>query len=333
VSEKVLLTGATGFIGGHLAERLVGNGRPVRCLVRAGSDTSRLRELDVELVVADLRKPRSVAAAVEGCTQVLHCAALVSDWATVEEIRAANVVGTGNLLDAAVAAGVARLIHFSSTDVYGHPGARQLDEAYRPTGFANWYAQSKWEAEQKVREACEHHGLGAVIVRPATVYGPGSTDVVGEIARALRGGHMLLIDGGQHLAGLCFVENLIDAALVALDHGGAPGQAFNVSDGLPVTWRGFTDDLAEGLGCRPARWSIPYKPAAMIGHSLELAYRLLRRRTGMSTPPLLSRQAVQVLGVDQDFSTRRARELLGWEPRVGYREGLEATLGWLRAAR
>jgi nucleoside-diphosphate-sugar epimerase len=171
-----------------------------------------------------------------------------------------------------------------------------------------------------------------VIVRPATVYGPGSTDVVGAIAAALRGGHMLLIDGGRHLAGLCYVENLIDAALLALDRG-APGQAFNVSDGLAVTWRGFTDDLAAGLGYRPARWSIPYRPAAAIGRSLEQGYRLLRRGTGLSIAPLLSRQAVQVLGVDQDFSTRRARELLGWEPRVGYREGLEATVGWLRSAR
>ena len=123
-----------------------------------------------------------------------------------------------------------------------------------------------------------------MILRPATVYGPGSTDVVGEIARAIRGRHMLLVDRGRAVAGLCYVENLIDAALLALRHEAAPGQAFNVSDGLDVTWRQFTDGLAEGLGCPQVRWSLPYWLANGLGFSLEHGYRLLRRATGLSTP-------------------------------------------------
>ena len=116
-----------------------------------------------------------------------------------------------------------------------------------------------------------------MILRPATVYGPGSIDVVGEIARAIRGRTMLLIDGGRAVAGLCYVENLMDAALLALGHAAAPGQAFNVTDGLEVTWREFTDGLAEGLGCPGVRWSIPYPIASAVGFSLEQGYRLARR--------------------------------------------------------
>jgi nucleoside-diphosphate-sugar epimerase len=172
--------------------------------------------------------------------------------------------------------------------------------------------------------------LETVVLRPATVYGPGSADVVGEIARAIRGGHMLLVDGGRTPAGLCYVENLTDAALLALRHEAAPGHAFNVSDGVGVTWKQFTDDLAEGLGCAGARWSLPYRLANGIGFSLEHGYRLLRRATGLSAPPLLSRQAVQVLGKSQEFTNRKLRELLGWEPRVDYAAGLAATLAWLR---
>jgi nucleoside-diphosphate-sugar epimerase len=85
-----------------------------------------------------------------------------------------------------------------------------------------------------------------------------------------------------------------------------------------------------GLGCRPPRWSLPYPAAAAIGAGFEHGYRALRRATGVTLPPLLSRQAVHVLGIDQDFSNRRAREVLGWEPRVSYAEGMEATLAWLR---
>ncbi len=327
--ELCLITGATGFIGGRLAARLVHEGYPVRCLARASSDTSRLQELDVEIVVGDLTDAGSLARAVAGCHYVCHCGALVSDWATTEEIASTNVGGTRDLLAACVGASVGRFLHFSTTDVYGHPDRRAVDETYTPTRFRNWYAQTKLDAELELRRIEGTTSLEAVILRPATVYGPGSKDVIGEIARAIRGGHMLLIDAGRAIAGLCYVENLLDAALIALRHQAAPGEAFNVSDGLGVTWRQLVDDLAAGLGYPRVRWSMPYRLAIAIGFTLEHGYRSLRRATGVSAPALLSRQAVQVLGRDQDFSNRKLAETLGWEPRVGYAEGLDATLAWL----
>ena len=326
-----LITGASGFIGGRLAERLVTDGYAVRCLVRASSDTVQLDELDVEIAVGDLTSAPSLARAVEGCRYVFHCGALVTDWATTEEISRTNVAGTRSLLEASVGASVKRFIHISSTDVYGYPDDSEIDESYVATRFRNWYAQTKREAEAEVRRVAEGNALETVILRPATVYGPGSKEVVGEIARAIEARHMLLVDGGRAIAGLCYVENLIDAALLALGHDTAPGQAFNISDGLDITWKQFTDDLAEGLGCPQVRWSLPYWLANGIGFSLEHGYRLLRKATGLTLPPLLSRQAVQVLGKHQDFSNRRARETLGWTPRVDYATGLEATLAWLRA--
>jgi nucleoside-diphosphate-sugar epimerase len=146
----------------------------------------------------------------------------------------------------------------------------------------------------------------------------------------MRARSMLLVDGGRAIAGLCFIDNLIDAAVLALHHEAAPGKAFNISDGLDVTWRQFTDSLADGLGFSKVRWSLPYWVAHGVGFSLEHGYRLARRTTGLNAAPLLSRQAVQVLGTNQDFSNRTAREVLGWEPRVGYPAGLDATVDWLR---
>ncbi len=330
-SEEVcLVTGASGFIGGRLVRRLAGEGRAVRCLVRESSDSSALEALDVQIAVGDLADERSLARAVDGCSHVLHCGALVSDWATRQEIEQTNVAGTRRLLDACTGASVKRFVHFSTTDVYGHPDAADIDENYASRRFSNWYAQTKLQAEREVRCAAAEHRLQVVILRPATVYGPGSTDVVGEIARAIRARNMLLVDHGRAVAGLCYVENLVDAAVLALGHDGAPGQAFNVSDGLDVTWRQFTDGLAAGLDCRPVRWSMPYWMASGIGFSLEQGYRALRRTTGLSAAPLLSRQAVQVLGRNQDFSNRHVRETLGWEPGVGYAAGLSATVDWLR---
>jgi ornithine--oxo-acid transaminase len=325
-----LVTGATGFIGGCLARRLVDEGRPVRCLVRRSSDPSLLEQLGVELAVGDLTNARSLDRAVDGVGYVFHCGAVVSDWATTREITQTNVVGTRNLIEASIAASVRRFVHFSTTDVYGHPDAPAVDETYAATRFRNWYAQTKLDAEGELRREQAAHGLDVVVLRAATVYGPGSTNVVGEIARAIRSRSMLLIDGGRAIAGLCFIDNLIDAAVLALQHEAAPGQTFNISDGLDITWREFTDGLAEGLGYSKVRWSVPYWIAHGVGFSLEHGYRLMRKTTGMDAPPLLSRQAVQVLGRNQDFSNRTARELLGWEPRVDYSAGLEATIAWLR---
>jgi nucleoside-diphosphate-sugar epimerase len=328
--DVCLVTGATGFIGGHLVQRLAQEGYRVRCLARATSDTSLLDELGVEIAIGDLTSAPSLARAAEGCGYVVHCGALVSDWATAGEIARINVEGTRNLLEAAVDARVRRFVHFSSTDIYGYPGGTAIDESHDPTRFRNWYARTKLAAEAEVRRAEEAHGLDAVILRPATVFGPRSTNVIGEIAQAIRHGKMVLVDRGRAIAGLCYVDNLMDAAVVALRHEAARGQAFNVSDGLDITWKQFTADLATGLGCPEPRWSLPYWLASGIGFSLEQGYRLLRKTTGLTTRPLLSRQAVQVMGRDQDFSNRKARELLDWEPRVDYAVGLEATVSWLR---
>jgi nucleoside-diphosphate-sugar epimerase len=303
----VLVTGATGFIGGHLAQRLVGEGHRVRCLVRATSDTSLIDELGVELVVGDLADAASLAGIADGCEAVFHCGALVSDWATTAEIAAINVAGTRNVL--AAAAAVPRFVHLSTTDVHR---------------ASNWYARTKRAAEAEVRRV---RGDAAAVLRPATVYGPRSTEVIGEIAAAIRAGNMLLIDRGRAIAGLCYVDNLVDAAMLAVDRTGD----FDVTDGLDVTWRRLADDLAAGLGAPRVRWSLPYGLANGIGFTLEHAYRVLRRTTGVTTRPLLSRQAVYVLGRDQDFDNGKARALLGWEPRVGYAEGLRATLQWLSA--
>ncbi len=329
--QRCLITGASGFIGGRLAARLAGHGAFLRCLVRAGSDTSAISSLGVEAVVGDLRDRRSLEPAAEGCRYVFHCAALVTDWATKREIVETNVHGTRNLLAASRRANVERFVHLSTTDVYAHPGGSAIEESHAPRRFANWYAQTKREAEAALLlHAGGRHGIEAVILRPATVYGPGSVEVIGEIARAIGGGRMLLIDRGRALAGLCYVENLIDLAVIAAIHDDAPGSAFNVTDGLSVTWRQFTDDLAAGLGRPSPRLSMPYWLALAVGYAMEQGYRGLRRATGLRSAPLLSRQAVQVLGRNQDFSARRARELLGWAPRVGYPEGLRATLAWLQ---
>jgi nucleoside-diphosphate-sugar epimerase len=333
-TSRCLVTGATGFIGSHVVRRLVSEGRAVRCLARPTSDTSKLAGLDLEFVRGDLTDAAAVAGAAAGCDVVVHCGALVSDWAAVEEIRRINVGGTRNVLDAALAASARRVVHLSTTDVYGYPGGRNVDERQQPARFANWYAQSKREAEVEVRRLEGQVGPEVVILRPATVYGPGSKEVVGEMAKAIRRRQMLMIDGGRAIAGLVYIENVVDAVMLALGDKAsaekAASEVFNVTDGLDVTWKRFLADIAAGLGCAAPRWSLPHKVAGAVATTLEHGYRAVHSLTGLTSPALLSRQAVNVLGCDQDFSNLRIREALGWEPRVTYEAGLQDTVAWLR---
>ncbi|HEY1586271.1 MAG TPA: NAD-dependent epimerase/dehydratase family protein [Polyangia bacterium] len=229
-----LITGASGFIGGRLAERMARDGYTVRCLVRESSNTTALDSLGVELARGDLTDAASLARAVEGCRYVFHCGALVSDWAMKDEIIKINVVGTRSLLEASAAAAVRRFVHLSTTDVYGYPDEAATDETYVSTRFRNWYAQTKRDAEAEVRRAECERALEAVILRPATVYGPGSVEVVGEIASAIRRRNMLLIDHGRAIAGLCYVDNVVDAALLALGAANL-GLGFELRLRIPVT--------------------------------------------------------------------------------------------------
>ena len=221
-------------------------------------------------------------------------------------------------------------MQLSSSDVYGHPGSPAVAETQASAGFRNWYAQTKLEAEQAVSRAAAEHGLDTVVIRPASVYGPRAAEMVGEIGTAIKGGYMLLVDRGRAIAGLVYVDNLVDAIMLALRAPEARGETFNVTDGLPVTWKQYTDSLAAGIGAAPARLSLPFGVANGLGQTLEGGYRALRRSTGMRAPALLSRQSVHILGHDQDFSNDKARAVLGWTPRVGYDEGIATTVAWLR---
>jgi nucleoside-diphosphate-sugar epimerase len=330
-AEACLVTGATGFIGSHLVPRLVQDGYAVRCLVRDSADTTALERLGVELAPGRLEDPASLYRAVDGCDFVVHCGAMVSDWGTVEEIERVNVEGTRHLVEAAAKERVTRFVQISSSDVYGHPGSPAVREDLSSSAeFRNWYAQSKLEAEREVAGVASAHGLDTVVLRPATVYGPRALETVGKIGTAIKGGYMLLVDRGRAIAGLVYIDNLVDAILLALRHPDARGEAFNVTDGLPVTWKQYTDGLADAIGAGPARLSLPYGVANGVGHALEGGYRALRKSAGLHTTALLSRQAVQIMGHDQDFSNRKARDLLGWAPRVGYDEGMATTVAWLR---
>jgi nucleoside-diphosphate-sugar epimerase len=315
-----LVTGGSGFLGSHLIDALLARREPVRALVRRTSDIAHLKALGVELVYGDLIDPPSLRAAALGVDRVYHCAALAADWGSWEAFRAANVTGVRNLLQAALEAGVARFIHVSTTDVYGHPD-RPVDESapYRLRGWP--YGDTKIEGEGLVWAYHHGHGLPVTVVRSATF--------VLEIVALLRRGEMIHLGRRHRPAGLTYVTDAVDLVLRAAGSDRSVGQAYNAVDDSDVTWRQYVDRLAAIVGVPGPRVIVPYRLAYLAGWAMEAAYGALH----VETRPLLTRLIVEVFGTHQGFAADKARRELGWAPTVGFDEGMRRVEAWLRDVR
>lgn len=232
--HTVLVTGATGFVGFHVAEALARRGDTVRTLARAASDTKQLDALGVQVVRGDLTDPAALKAAVEGCDAVVNCAAKVGDWGPVDGYRAVNVEGLRNLLDAALGRPLHRFVHVSSLGVYEARHHYATDETEPlPDNHIDGYTQSKVEAERLALQYHRKQRVPVVILRPGFVYGPGDRTVLPRLAARLSEGSVIYIARGRYALNTTYVGNIADAVLLALD---APaeacvGEVFNITDG------------------------------------------------------------------------------------------------------
>jgi len=320
-----LVTGATGLIGGHLVETLMLRGEKVRALVRPTSRTQALRALGVDIRVGNLRDAPTLVVAADGVDRIFHCAALVSDWGLKAAFEEANVHGVRNILAAATRVKVSKFVFLSTSDIYGFPG-RPVSESERPSPRGFPYSDTTIAGEALVWKHYTRVGLPVCVIRPASVYGPRVQLLVTSIFRQLRRRRVVLIDKGEHVAGLTYVGNLVDALILAADNEASIGQAYNISDGSKVTWREYLNALADLAQIpRPTR-SRSHDFAYALA-SLWESYYTLRGRT--QRPPM-TRMLVELMGTDQDFPIDKARKELGYRPRVSFEEGMRHTTDWLR---
>ena len=245
---RALVTGASGFIGGKLAERLsLEWGLEVRAMVRDPEKAARLHHLPVTVETVDLLDTAGLRRITSGCDIVFHCAAVTSETGDWKLFHQANVKGTRNLVDAARQARISKFIHLSSVAVYGLDPPEMVDEALPCQLSGNPYADSKIGAEKEVWDAY-HRGLPTVIVRPTNVYGPDSYTWTIRPVELLRSGRMFLVDGGTGICNHLYIDNLVDALVLAAKSDTALGRAYQITDGHPVTWREFFGSYAEMMG-------------------------------------------------------------------------------------
>jgi len=321
-----LVTGATGFLGGHLAEALVAQGEEVSVLVRSHALPPHLAGLPVRPVQGDLADVDLLRRAVQPVTRIFHCAACSTDWAPWDTYYSANVTGTENLLEAARSAPrLERFLHVSTTDVYGYP-AIPCDETHPTRDAGLPYNQTKRLGELAVWQAHRDRGLPITIVRPATIYGPRGTDFTVEIAGLLRQRLMATIDGGTARGGFAYVGNVVDAMLQAAVSPDAVGQAYNLADGTDATWQEYLRLFALGLGV-PDPWiNLSTGAANALARIFEAVHKSLR----LPGRPLLTRHAVKLLAVDQEFPAQKARRDFGFAPAVSLEEGIARSVAWLK---
>lgn len=277
----------------------------------------KVEEAGAEFALADLTDRAALRDAMgAGIDAAVHTAALVGDWMTMEDATAVNVGGTANLLDAAEAAGARRVVHLSSVVVYGFEarGEPREDVPLRTVGVP--YIDTKSASDRLARRH------GAIVVRPGDVYGPGSIPWTKRAFQMVTApGASLPPARGRFLP--VFVDDLVAAVVAALERG-KPGTAYAVWSGEEITFREYFEAHARMAG-KSGLGRVPTPVATAAGGLMEAVARVSGR------PPYLTRFGAAYVERPVTPSTRRAREELGWEPRVSIDEGLRRSEEWLRA--
>lgn len=320
--QKVLVTGATGFTGGKLAERLAGNGEAVVAFVRSSSDTSRLRELGIECRVVDIRDADDIHRNFDDIDRVFHIAAAYrSEHADHDEFRAVNVEATRHLLEAAVTSNVTRFVHCSTVGVQGEIEEPPAAEDYRFKP-GDHYQQSKLEGELLALDYFRH-GLRGTVVRPVGIYGPGDTRFL-KLFRPIQKGRFVMVGKGDVLYHMTYIDDLIDGFVLAGEKPEALGEVFTVAGPRYTSLRELVDTIADVLGRPRPKLRVPLKPVYLASVVCDTVCRAIN-----VNPPLYPRR-VEFFELDRAFSTEKAERLLGYKPRVDLEDGLRRTAQWYK---
>ncbi|HKP91959.1 MAG TPA: NAD-dependent epimerase/dehydratase family protein [Thermoleophilaceae bacterium] len=316
--SRVFLTGALGFIGRAIADRYAAEGVEVRG-VDVNADPAR------DVVAGDVREPGAWQRHAEGCDVVIHLAAILGFGGRHEDFWRINVVGTRNVLDAAVATGATRFVHTSSIVVFGDSFTGTVDERTPVRLTGRPYTDTKIASEQVVLQAHAAGELACTIVRPGDVYGPGSRPWVVLPLEAIRRRQVVLPAGGRGVLSPVYVDDLVDGYLRAASEPAALGQVITLTGPEPVETREFLRHHFDWLGMRGP--TVVPTPLAIGMAAVADAFYRLRGKPSEANPG-----AVRYMTRRGTISIDRARELLGYEPRVGLDEGMRRSREWAQAA-
>jgi nucleoside-diphosphate-sugar epimerase len=322
---RVLVTGATGFTGGHLARYLKGRGYAVRALVRdAGAPAARaLADTGIELASGDLTARSSVADAVAGVTVVYNIAALYREASLPEAAyRAVNAGAVGVIVEEAARARVSRVVHCSTVGVHGHIAKPPADED-APLAPGDLYQQTKVEGEEVARQAASRTGVPVVLARPSGIYGPGDRRLL-KLFRGVARRRFVTLGDGEIFYHLTYIDDLVEGFRLCGEIDQAAGRTYILAGPEVTSLNELVQIIAREAGVKPPRLHLPVWPVWIAGALCEAVC------APFGVEPPIYRRRVDFFTKSRAFDTSRARRELGFAPRVNVREGVRKTLGWYR---
>lgn len=317
--KRVLVTGASGFIGSHVARALAVAGYDVLATGRDANRLASLSKASIAIAAADLASD-ALDVLVTGRDAIVHCAGLTSPWGPREAFVRANVVATQRLLDTALRNHVGRFVHCSSPSIYFRLADQfNIPEPFvAPARWINAYAETKWQSEQLVMQA-RYAGMARVVLRPRAVIGEGDRAIFPRVIALACRGWFLYIDGGSALIDVTCVDNVADAVCAALTIAVPSGpEVFNITNGEPLR-------VCELLGKLFAALDMQVHPVR-LSRNVALALATMAEAVARMRPgqpePRLTRYGVGVIGYSQTLDISRARAILAYQPRVTVDEGI-----------
>jgi len=327
-SPLAFVTGATGMVGSHLARRLLDEGWRVRALARKTSDTALLESWGVQLVEGDVGDPAGAFAPhLADADYVFHCAAMVSDWASLEDMVRVNVEGTRHLAEAAMACGrLKRFVYLSSMVVFGMHPQRGFDEAAPLIHTGDNYNLTKIRSEELVGQFVRDRGLQATILRPPYIYGPRDRQFLPRVLTSLKTGQFKFVGSGRQPLSLVHVGNLVEALLLAATAANVVGEVFLITDGEAITRLRMLEILCEETGYPMPTAHVPTWLVRLACPIIEGVHALGKSQD----PPLVNKFRLKFMATPLTYRIDKARRVLGYTPKATTEEALRRTVAWFR---
>lgn len=327
---KILVTGATGFLGRRLCELLDTTHYEVIATGRNTRVGAELRDKGVRFIAGDLCDPVFTQEIVRGCKAIVHCAALSTIWAKYNDFYQANVVAVHHLITAAQQNNIPHFIHVSTPSLYVGAQLKEgiTEHSPLPKKFSNDYVKTKKISEDLLLEAAQQGAFNTTIIRPQGIFGPNDTSIIPRLITASDQGGIPLIKGGQHPIDATYIDNVCHALSLCLTSKPNTSNIYNITNGEPVRFVELLQKIFRSID-HPLQWKVrPYWLLKLVAHLSEKTYKSLRIR---SEPPL-THYTLSVLSEQRTLNISAAQQQLGYKPIVTLDEGIERYAQWYKRA-
>ena len=322
---KTLITGATGFLGGALAQRLHTMGWDVTALGRNPVKLNELEDAGMKPFRADISKKNELTKAFNGQEIVFHCAALPSPWGSFEKFYQSNVIGTRNVVQACLENNTKRLVYVSTPSIYfdynSRVGVKENDPLPEPISH---YARTKLLAEEEIDKGFAQ-GLAVVSIRPRALFGEGDTVIFPRLLKRLKSGRLPILGNGDNMVDLTYIQNVVDALMLCAESpANTLGKKYNITNGEPIQIWALVNRICDELGFPHPSRKISRQAAHYVGGTFEFLFSLIP----YSPEPPLTRMSVSMMANSTTLDISAARNELGYQPKVSVEEGVQRFLKW-----